>query len=88
MNLLIGYNVCEIFVFQLNLSVNNLIDFCAQLGTGEARQRWTIAEVTDKEYCQARKVSLSSDIICQKLFANTLISFASGHNLTSVRLFW
>ena len=39
--------------------------FCLILDPGETRKQWSIAEVTDKEYCQAKKVLYINKTISQ-----------------------
>ena len=39
--------------------------FCLILDPGETRKQWSIAEVTDKEYCQAKKVLYISKTVSQ-----------------------
>ena len=42
--------------FIFNLLSSDFKMFCLILDPGETRKQWSIAEVTDKEYCQAKKV--------------------------------
>ena len=47
---------CILKIFIYNLLSSDFVMFCLILDPGENRKQWSIAEVTDKEYCQAKKV--------------------------------